>query len=144
MFRGLVVTVAAGVIGLGFAPSAGAGVPQIGPAMSGPSYGINPEPPASPLSRDNAVQAAENYLSMMPFSYKGLIQQLVVGDGYSTADATSAVNSITVDWNQQAVKAAKNYLSMMPFSREGLIQQLVIGDQYTPSQAVYGVAATGL
>ena len=144
MIRALIVTAAAGAICLCLAPVAAADLPQIGPAMSGPYFGISPEPPASPLSVDNAVQAAENYLSMMPFSYKGLIQQLVMGDGYSTADATSAVNSITVDWNQQAVKAAQNYLSMMPFSRQGLIQQLVMGDGYTPSQAAYGVAATGL
>ena len=91
MIRALIVTAAAGAICLCLAPVAAADLPQIGPAMSGPYFGISPEPPASPLSVDNAVQAAENYLSMMPFSYKGLIQQLVMGDGYTPSQAAYGV-----------------------------------------------------
>jgi hypothetical protein len=100
--------------------------------------------PLSPLSQQQAVRAAKNYLDYTAFSYQGLIKQLVVGDGYSTEDATLAVDSITVDWNAQAAKAAKNYLDYTSFSHSGLITQLTVGDGYTSAQAEYGVAAAGL
>lgn len=101
------------------------------------------QPPQSPMGVQNAVRAAQQYLSIGAFSRSGLIDQLVTGDGYSTEDATSAVNSLTVDWNQQAAKAAKQYLSIGAFSRSGLIDQLMTGDGYTMAQAQYGVAAVG-
>ncbi len=88
------------------------------------------------------MRAAQKYLNYTAFSRQGLIQQLEY-DGFSTADATFAVDSITIDWNQQAVKAAKKYLNYTSFSRQGLIEQLEY-DGFTPSQAAYGVAATGL
>lgn len=139
----LAAFVGAGVVlassGLGMAAAA-----QAAPLEPRPPLHPAVQQPLSPVSQQNAVRAAENYLSMMPFSYKGLIQQLTVGEGYSTADATFAVNSITVDWNAQAAKAAQNYLDMMAFSHDGLIQQLIVGDGYTPAQAAYGVATTGL
>jgi predicted 3-demethylubiquinone-9 3-methyltransferase (glyoxalase superfamily) len=100
--------------------------------------------PLTPVSQQSAVRAATNYLSIMPFSHDGLVTQLTTGDGYSAADATFAVNSITVDWNEQAAKAANNYLGIMPFSHDGLITQLTTGDGYTYAQAVHGVAAVGL
>lgn len=111
-----------------------------------PSLGFGSEapPPMSPVSRLNAVRAAQNYVSVMPFSRQGLIQQLVGFEGYSADDATYAVDNITVDWSEQAAKAARNYLDLMPFSRSGLIEQLTSFDGYTYSQAVYGVATTGL
>ncbi|WP_222122245.1 Ltp family lipoprotein [Dermacoccus nishinomiyaensis] len=93
-----------------------------------------------------ARQAANNYLDTMPFSRLGLISQLSseYGDGYSLADATAAVNSLTVDWNAQAVKAANNYLDTMPFSCSALTQQLSseYGDKYTAAQAAYGAQHT--
>src|SRR4051794_23903430 len=94
-------------------------------APFGPAVPLSPvgRLPLTPVSQQSAVRAAKNYLSIMPFSHDGLINQLTTGDGYSTADATSAVDSITVDWNEQAAKAAKNYLGIMPFSREGLTTQ---------------------
>ena len=96
----------------------------------------------------NALRAAENYLSFMPFSRKGLIQLLSsdAGDGYSLKDATFAADHVKVNWKEQAAKAAKNYLDMMPFSRTGLIQQLTseAGDGYTRSEAEYGVTKEGL
>lgn len=100
--------------------------------------------PLSPVSQQNAVRAANNYLSVMAFSRNGLIRQLVDFDGYSTSDATFAVDSITVDWNEQAAKAAANYLDVMAFSRDGLLEQLTSFDGYTYAQAAYGVATTGL
>jgi hypothetical protein len=78
----------------------------------------------------------------MPFSRSGLIEQLEF-EGYSKDDATFAVDSITVDWNEQAARAAENYLETMPFSRASLIEQLEF-EGYTTAQAEYGVSTTGL
>lgn len=64
-------------------------------------------------------------------------------EGYSTEDATLAVDSLNVDYNEQAAKAAENYLSFTAFSRSGLIEQLMF-EGYTREQAEYGVAQTGL
>jgi hypothetical protein len=101
-----------------------------------------PEKTAETSGQRNAKRSAQNYLSFAAFSRGGLIQQLSssAGDGYSVADATYAVDALTVDWKEQAYKAAKNYLSISSFSRAGLIQQLEssAGDKYTHAQAVYG------
>lgn len=95
----------------------------------------------------NAVRSATNYLRMAGFSRAGLIQQLSsdAGDGYSVADATIAVDSLDVDWNENAVRSAKQYLKMSGFSCRGLIQQLSSssGEQYTIKQATYGAHQAG-
>lgn len=97
--------------------------------------------------QSNAVRSANSYLNMTGFSRRGLIQQLSssYGDGYSEADATAAVNSLSVDWNMQAVRSAKQYLSMTGFSCSGLIEQLSsdAGDKYTRSEATYGAKQAG-
>ena len=97
--------------------------------------------------QNNAVKSANNYLSFAGFSRAGLIDQLSspYGDGYNVADATAAVNSLSVDWNAQAVRSAKQYLEMMGFSCNGLIEQLSSesGDKYTRSQAAYGAQQAG-
>jgi hypothetical protein len=110
---------------------------------SKPAVGLNfgPELPLSPMSQQNAVRAAEDYLDYTAFSRQGLIDQLEYED-YSTEDATFAVDHITVDWNEQAVKAAQDYLDYTSFSRGGLIEQLVYSG-FTPAQAQYGAAAVG-
>ena len=106
------------------------------------------EAPALTSGQENALRAAENYLDVMPYSYKGLIQQLSseYGDGYSKKDATFAADHVDANWNEQAAKAAKNYLDIMPYSRAGLIEQLssAYGDQYTVKQATNGVDKAGL
>ncbi|HRQ59870.1 MAG TPA: Ltp family lipoprotein [Azoarcus taiwanensis] len=95
----------------------------------------------------NAVRSAKQYLSIMGFSRNGLIQQLSsdAGDGYGVADATAAVDSLSIDWNKQAVRSAGQYLSIMGFSCNGLIEQLSssAGDRYTVSQATYGARQVG-
>ncbi len=95
----------------------------------------------------NAVRSAKQYLSISGFSRSGLIRQLSsdAGDGYSVADATVAVNSLNVDWNEQAVRSAKQYLSISGFSCKGLIEQLSssAGDGYTVSEATYGAQQAG-
>jgi hypothetical protein len=99
-------------------------------------------------AQQNAVAAAQNYLSIAGFSKQGLIDQLSssAGDGYSLSDATVAVDSLTVDWNAQAVRAAKAYLQTSPFSCQDLVQQLSssAGDQYTKAQAQYAATKVGI
>jgi hypothetical protein len=95
----------------------------------------------------NAVRSAMQYVSISGFSRAGLILQLSsdAGDGYSVTDATVAVDSLTIDWNEQAARSAQQYLSLMGFSCKGLIKQLSssAGDKYTVSQATYGAHKAG-
>jgi hypothetical protein len=113
-------------------------VPQV-QALSGPTI---PLEPVSTVSQRNAVRTAKDYLDYTAFSRKGLIQQLEY-EGFSTDDATYAVDHIAVDWNEQAAKAAKDYLDYSGFSRSGLIEQLEY-EGFTPAQAAYGATAAGL
>lgn len=91
--------------------------------------------------QENALKAAQQYLSIMSFSHDGLVEQLEY-EGYSNEDAVFAVDNCGADWNEQAAKSAEQYLSIMSFSRSGLIEQLEY-DGYTNSQAVYGAEANG-
>ena len=104
--------------------------------------------PARTAGQEQAIGKAEDYLSFKAFSRQGLIEQLSseYGSGFSKADATYAVDHITVDWNEQAAKAAKEYLAVTHFSRSGLIEQLEssFGSGFTHAQAVYGVTKAGL
>jgi hypothetical protein len=142
-------TAAATAVSIGLAGVAAGGAQaatNIGFDAHAPGIGVSlePGPPLSPMSVDNAIRSAEQYLSSEGFSRQGLITQLVSIDGYSTEDATAAVNSISVNWNEQAAKSAKQYLSSEGFSHSGLVTQLVSIDGYTPAQAEYGVTAAGL
>lgn len=95
----------------------------------------------------NAVRSAEQYISFSGFSRDGLINQLSssYGDNYAKSDATAAVDSLNVDWNEQAARSAKQYLDISGFSCQGLIDQLSsdAGDKYTRSQAAYGAKQAG-
>lgn len=95
----------------------------------------------------NAARSAQQYLRMTGFSREGLIQQLSssAGEGYDLADATAAVDSLEVDWNENAVRSARQYLNMTGFSCKGLIEQLSssAGDKYTESQATFGARQAG-
>jgi uncharacterized protein YecT (DUF1311 family) len=95
----------------------------------------------------NAVRAAQSYLSISAFSRDGLIEQLSsqAGNGFNVNDATKAVDSLNVDWNQEAVKSAKQYLEMMGFSCNGLVQQLSsrAGAKFTQQQATFGAQRAG-
>lgn len=96
-----------------------------------------------PREYKNALKSAENYISMMPFSEKGLYDQLTseAGDKYPAEAAQYAIDNIKVDYNEQALKAAQNYLEMMPMSDDQLKQQLMsdAGDKYTEEQAQYAI-----
>lgn len=93
-------------------------------------------------SQANAIDSAESYLRFSAFSKTGLTDQLEF-EGFSNADATFAVNNVTVDWFEQAAESAKSYLDYSSFSRQGLIDQLEF-EGFTSEQAVYGVDAVGL
>lgn len=89
----------------------------------------------------NALKKAQQYLSIMPFSYSGLINQLEFEE-FPHDDAVFAVDNCGADWNEQAAKKAKSYLDITAFSRDALIQQLEY-EGFTHEQAVYGVEQNG-
>lgn len=104
-----------------------------------------PAPAPAPeltAGQENAVRKAESYLDYTAFSRSGLIDQLEY-EGFSTDDATFAVDTVTVDWMVQAAKKAQNYLEYTSFSRSGLIDQLEY-EGFTPDEAVHGADSTGL
>ncbi|TEX51622.1 MAG: hypothetical protein B7C55_04615 [Actinomycetales bacterium mxb001] len=94
------------------------------------------------VSRQNAIESAESYLQYAAFSRSGLIEQLEY-EGYSSADATYAVDSVNANWKEQAAKSAESYLEFSSFSRSELIDQLVY-EGFSRSEAEYGAAAVGL
>lgn len=110
----------------------------------------DPAAPGANLTpaQQNAVESAQDYLSISPFSKQALIDQLSssFGDGYDLQDATIAVNSLTVNWKQQAARAAQQYLNLTSFSCNALIEQLSssAGDKFTREQAEYGARQTGI
>jgi hypothetical protein len=115
-----------------------------GGAHASTSVRFEPGLPLSPVSQQNAVRKAQQYLEMSAYSRQGLITQLVEGEQFSTDDATYAVDSLNADWNQQAAKKARQYLEMTAYSHGGLLNQLIDGEHFTPAQAAYGVNAVGL
>jgi hypothetical protein len=108
------------------------------------SVSPSPAAPQYTASQQAAIQDANGYLSTEPgFSMQGLIDQLEF-DKFSAADATFAVNHITVDWDQQAADDAKNYQTTEGgFSCGSMVQQLEF-DKFTPEQAAYGANSVGL
>jgi hypothetical protein len=99
------------------------------------------QPPALTVAQQNAIGSAKSYLDFAGFSRSGLISQLEF-EGFSTEDATFAVDYIAPDWNAEAAESAKSYMEYSSFSRQGLIDQLIF-EGFTPEQAEFGVAANG-
>ena len=93
------------------------------------------------VGQKNAIRKAESYIDIMAFSAKGLIKQLEF-EGFSSEDASFAVNNIEVDWNEQAALKAKDYLDMMGFSADGLADQLEF-EGFTEEQISYALKAVG-
>jgi hypothetical protein len=100
------------------------------------------EEPQLTVAQENAIESAESYLAMSGFSKNGLIDQLEF-EGYSTKDATLAVNTVDVDWKAEAAESAESYLDMTSFSRSGLVEQLTF-EGFTPAQAEYAADQMGL
>jgi hypothetical protein len=117
------------------------------PASSAPAAPASSAPagPSMTTAQQQAVDAAEGYLSMgQGFSEQGLLQQLTssAGNGFSKSDAEVAINYLHPNWDQQAVDAAKGYLSMgQGFSEQGLLRQLTssAGGGFTQAQAEYAI-----
>lgn len=112
------------------------------PASAAAMVPAAPVVPAGTVSQQNALSKAGDYLSYTAFSRTGLIKQLEY-EGFSTGDATFAVDTVTVDWMVQAQKKAQDYLDYMSFSRSGLIDQLEY-DGFTSAQAEHGADSAGL
>lgn len=89
----------------------------------------------------NALRSAKSYLSFSAFSRTGLIEQLEY-EGYTTEEATFAVDNCGADWMEQALLSAKNYLHFAAFSYSGLIEQLEF-EGFTTEEATYGVDNCG-
>lgn len=105
------------------------------------SYVEPVDPSSMTMGQQNALESAKSYLEVLPFSRVGLIDQLEY-EGYSTEDATFAVDNCGADWYEQAAKCAQSYLDVMAFSRQGLIDQLLY-EGFTQQQAEYGVTSAG-
>ena len=106
-----------------------------------------PAGPSMTTAQQQAVDAAEGYLSLgQGFSEQGLLSQLTssAGSGFTQAQAEYAVNYLHPDWDQQAVDAAKGYLQLGGFSQASLLQQLTssAGSGFTQAQAEYAVNQT--
>ena len=154
-----VIALSASIVGVlavtGCSPSTSMGSSSAPPlAVESPSFDVAPEPPSEDsdggqnelgesddltVSEQNAVESAESYLAFAAFSRSGLIDQLKF-EGFSKAEATTAVDSLNVDWNEQAAKSAESYLDTSSFSRSGLIDQLEY-EGFSKSEAEYGVDA---
>lgn len=90
--------------------------------------------------QQNAIRQAESYLQFSAFSRTGLIEQLEF-EGFTNADATFAVDHLTVDWNVQAVEQAESYLEFSAFSCDGLVDQLEF-EGFNNAQATHGANQT--
>lgn len=93
------------------------------------------------IGERNALRKGKDYLSVMAFSYQGLINQLKF-DGFSQTEAVYAADHCGANWKKQAAKKAEEYLDVMPFSRSGLISQLEF-EGFTHEEALYGVEQVG-
>lgn len=145
----IIIVSALSNMGKSASQSAGSAAPVAAPVSDAATTPASSEPAGPELTtqQKNAVRSAKNYLSFKGFSRKGLIQQLSssAGDGFAVEDATVAVDSLDVDWNEQAVRSAKAYLDFKGFSCSGLKQQLSsdAGDGFTAEQAAYGAEQAG-
>lgn len=99
------------------------------------------EPESGTTEEQEALATAKQYLSVMPFSYNGLIDQLEY-EGYSHAACVYAADNCGADWYEQAVLMARDYLDSSAFSASGLYDQLIY-EEFTEAQAQYGVDNCG-
>lgn len=109
--------------------------------QSAAAASIYTAPATITLGMKNAVGRAESYLRYTSFSKKGLIEQLEY-EGFTRDEATYAVETVPVDWNDQCAKKAASYLKYSSFSRKGLADQLEY-EGFTASQIAYGLSAVG-
>ena len=130
-------------------PATSQAVESVTPApasSTAPEPAPAPAPDAGTKSQKSAKDKAEQYLDIIGgFSHDGLIRQLTTADGFSTEDATWAVDHLNVDWNAQAADKAKQYQDTIGgFSRSSMIRQLTTADDFTQEQAEHGADSLGL
>ncbi len=89
------------------------------------------------IGERNAFRAAQNYLSSLNFSKKGLQRQLKY-EGYSDDEVKYAIDNCGADWREQAALSAQDYLKSISFSPESLKGMLKF-DGYTDEEASYAV-----
>jgi len=90
-------------------PATTQAVESVTPAPA-PAPAAAPAADAGTKSQQSDRDKAEQYLDVIGgFSHDGLIRQLTNGDGFSTEDATWAVDHLDVDWNAQAAEKAGQY-----------------------------------
>lgn len=103
------------------------------------------EPSKPEISREfqNALKSAQNYVDLMPFSEKGLYDQLTAeyGEQFPAEAAQYAIETVDVNYNAEALESAKNYQETMPMSDSGLYDQLTseYGERFTAEQAQYAI-----
>lgn len=93
--------------------------PTSAPPTGEPAPATTAENPEVAGARDKAQQ----YLDSMGFCRPALIQQLEY-EGFSTPAATTAVDTLGIDWAAETVTVAKAYADSGSFSHEGLVEQL--------------------
>lgn len=107
------------------------------------SENVNPEKDAhvTTMGERNAVRKAQEYLEIIAFSHKGMIEQLEF-EGFTHEEAVYGADHCLANWKEQAAKKAKDYLDITSFSKEGIIGQLEF-DGFTHEEAVYGAEQNG-
>ena len=93
------------------------------------------------IGETNAVKKAKQYLSIIPYSYNRLIEQLKY-EGFTEKEAIYGADHCEADWFEQAAKKAADYLELMTYSKDRLIEQLEY-EGFTHEQAVYGAEQNG-
>ena len=87
----------------------------------------------------NALASAQTYLSVMNFSYQGIIDMLEY-EGYSETECKYAADNCGADWNEQASKAARVYVEneeLTSEDRDYLIGSLE-ADGFSTEEAEHG------
>ena len=90
----------------------------------------------------NALASAQTYLSVMNFSYQGIIDMLEY-EGYSETECKYAADNCGADWNGMAANEAKKLIDGGVTTKEEIVDQLIFKG-YTYQQAVHGAEANGL
>lgn len=90
------------------------------------------EPLVNEDGRKTALEQAKTYLSVMNFSYQGLIEQLV-DLGYSEVEAIMAADACAANWTQQAIDSANAHVLSGSFSKGAMYHQLAF-EGYTEEQ----------
>ncbi|WP_445623756.1 Ltp family lipoprotein, partial [Lacticaseibacillus paracasei] len=97
-----------------------------------------------PIEYKSALKSAKKYLEFMPFSKRGLYDQLTseYGGQFNGEASTYAVEHLNVNYNDNALQAAKTYQKEMSMSPAAIHDQLTsdYGGKFTQSEADYAIA----